>query len=57
MLDNERTRWVSAALFFSFGYQLFLMVMHPLDTGRLQLSQYKNVIVPIKLTYQRGAIL
>ena len=31
MLDNERTRWVSAALFFSFGYQLFLMVVHPLD--------------------------
>ena len=56
MLDNERTRWVSAALFFSFGYQLFLMVMHPLDTGRLQLSQYKNVTVRL-LTYQRGAIL
>lgn len=31
MLDNERTRWISASIFFAFGYQLFLMATDPLQ--------------------------
>ena len=30
MLDNERTRFINASIFFAFGYQLYLMSTHPL---------------------------
>ena len=29
MLDNERTRWINAALFFVMGWQLTLMILDP----------------------------
>ena len=29
MLDNERTRWINATLFFAIGWQVTLMVVSP----------------------------
>ena len=29
MLDNERTRWINATLFFAIGWQVTLMVVNP----------------------------